>query len=202
MLQAAAAASVVPQVVVSAKFDAFVPPSVIPEILSVAPPLLVSVIDCDTLVVFGAEVKTRLPPDRLAVGATPVPLTENDCGDPVALSVTTTDEPRLPVIPGVNVTEMLQLLFAATELPQVLVCAKADDVPPLSAMLEIVSAALPLFVIVTDCAVEVVPTFVAVNVRPPGEKASVGAGAAVPVPFSVTVCGEPVTLSEIVTVAL
>src|SRR5665213_1584291 len=104
MLQFAAAASVVPQVVVSAKFDVFVPPSVIPEMLSVAPPVFVRVIDCEAVVVFGTEVKMRLDPDRLAVGATPVPLTENDCGDPVALSVTTTDELRGPVVPGVNVT--------------------------------------------------------------------------------------------------
>src|SRR5665213_203426 len=97
---------------------------------------------------------------------------------------------------------MLQLVFAATELPQLFVCAKAEGVPPLSAMLEIVSAALPLLVIATDCDAEVVPTFVAVNVSPPGEKASVGAGTAVPVPFSATVCGEPAALSVIVNVAL
>jgi len=202
MLQFAEAASVVPQVVVSVKFEAFVPPSVMPEILSVAPPLFVSVMDCEALVVFGAAVKSRLLAERLAVGATPVPVTEKDCGDPVALSVTTTDELRLPVVAGVKVTKMLQVVFAATEVPQVLVCANAEGVPPLSAMLEIASAALPLLVIATDCDAEVVPTLVAVNVSPPGEKASVGVGTAVPVPLRVTVCGEPATLSETVTVAL
>ncbi len=85
-----------------------------------------------------------------AVGAmVPVPVSETVCGLPLALSVTETAPVREPATVGVKVTEIVQVPAAATDAPQVLVWLKS----PLAAMLVMVSAADPLFVSVTACAV-------------------------------------------------
>ena len=55
----------------------------------------------------------------------PVPVSATDCGEPAALSVTVMDPVRAPVAVGVKVTLMAQDAPAATEEPQVLVCAKS-----------------------------------------------------------------------------
>jgi len=47
------------------------------------------------------------------------------CGLPVALSVMLTEAVRAPVAEGVKVTFIVQLAPAASELPQVVVCAKS-----------------------------------------------------------------------------
>ena len=95
---------------------------------SAALPVLVSVTICAALVVFTCWLaNVKFDDDRLAVGAgiaVPVPLSVIVCGLPEALSVMVTAAARAPVAVGVNVTLMVQLpLFAATELPHVLVCA-------------------------------------------------------------------------------
>jgi hypothetical protein len=56
---------------------------------------------------------------------------------------------RLPLALGLNVTLMVQLELAASELPQLLVCAKSVALVPKMAMLLIVNAALPELVRVT-----------------------------------------------------
>jgi hypothetical protein len=93
---------------------------------SAALPVLVSVTDCDPLVVFNVWLpKVRLEPDKLTVGAAtvvPVPLSVKECGLPAALSVMVTDADRAPVAVGLKVTLIVQFpLFAATELPHVFV---------------------------------------------------------------------------------
>jgi len=50
----------------------------------------------------------------------PVPVRLTDCGLPAALPVMLTNAVRLPLAAGVNVTLIVQLLPAATELPHVL----------------------------------------------------------------------------------
>ena len=65
----------------------------------------------------------RLVGERLAVAATPVPVRLTICGLPAALSEMLTDAVRVPAAVGVNLTLIMQLLFVATELPQVLVSA-------------------------------------------------------------------------------
>ena len=137
---------------------------------SAALPVLVSVTDCDPLVVFNVWLaNVRLEPDRLTVGAAtvvPVPLSVKECGLPAALSVMVTAADRAPVAVGLNVTLIVQLpLFAATELPQVLVCAKSPLFAPVTAMLVMPSAALPVLVSVTDCDPLVVFTVWLANVR-------------------------------------
>jgi hypothetical protein len=80
-----------------------------------------------------------------AAAAVPVPLSAIVCGDPVALSTTDTVALKLAAEAGVNVTEMEQLALAASELPQVLVCAKSAAPVPPSVMLVMLRAALPVF---------------------------------------------------------
>ena len=65
--------------------------------------------------------KARLVGERLTRAAVPVPVRLTVCGLPLALSVMLSEAVRLPVAAGVNVTLMVHLALAATELPQVLV---------------------------------------------------------------------------------
>ena len=111
---------------------------------------------------------------------------------------------RLPLADGVKVTLIVQLAPAASVLGlmgQVLVCAKSPAFVPATVMLVIVRAAVPLFVSVTDLAALVVPTFWAPKLRLVGFSVTAGAET-VPVPESATLCGLPVALSLIVTLAL
>lgn len=54
-------------------------------------------------------------------GAVPVPLRDTVCGEPLALSAMESVADKAAADAGVNVTEMLQLAPAASELPQLLV---------------------------------------------------------------------------------
>jgi hypothetical protein len=95
-------------------------------------------------------------------GTTPVPLSATLCGLPAALSLMLMALLRLPLADGVKVTLIVQLAPAANVLGlmgQVLVCAKSPVLVPVSVILVIVRAAVPLFVSVTDLAALVVPTF-------------------------------------------
>ena len=58
---------------------------------------------------------------RLTTGAVPVPVRLTVCGLPMALSAIVTEAVRVPAVVGVNVTLIVQLPPAATELPHVLV---------------------------------------------------------------------------------
>jgi len=82
--------------------------------------------------------------ERLARAAVPVPERLTVCGLPLALSVMLTEAVRLPLAEGLNVTLIVQLLPAATELPQVLVWAKSLALVPVSARLVMLKAALPV----------------------------------------------------------
>jgi hypothetical protein len=77
-------------------------------------------------------------------GLLPVPVRLTLCGLPVALSVKVTAALRVPVAAGVKVTLIVQLPPAATELPHVLVWPKALAFVPLSAMLVMLKAAVPV----------------------------------------------------------
>jgi hypothetical protein len=128
----------------------------------------------------------------------PVPERGTDWGLPAALSVTVMDPVRVPVVVGVKVTLIVQLALTATELPQLLVCAKS----PLANNELIVREALPVLERVTFNGALLVPTFWLANVSEAGEKLAAGAEEAtpVPVPARLTVCGLPVALSVIVRV--
>ena len=89
--------------------------------------------------------KLKLDGAKLMPGATAVPDRLTVCGLLLALSVTVIVPGWLPVAVGVNVTLMVQFAPAATDVPQVLLCAYCV----LSAMLLILSAAVPELVRVT-----------------------------------------------------
>src|SRR5581483_2246946 len=92
-------------------------------------------------------------------GMTPVPVSAAVCGDPTALSVIDTMAVRVPAADGLNVTDIEQLLPAATDVPHVLVCAKSLAFIPVTAMLVRERVAVPVLVRVMLCAVLVVPVF-------------------------------------------
>jgi hypothetical protein len=90
---------------------------------------------------------------------------------------------RLPVAAGENVTLMVQLPLAATELPHVLVCPKSPGLAPVNAMLLMVNAAFPVLLNVKVWALLVEPRFWLLKVR---VEVVVPATGAVPVPVSAT----------------
>src|SRR5664279_1611354 len=152
MLQFPPAATLAPQVFVCAKSPALVPVTTMLVIDRAAVPVLLSVTGWAALVVptFWLA-KARLPEVSDTIGtAPPVPERVTVCGDPAALSVMVTDALRLPAALGVNITEMLQFPPAATLAPQVLVCAKSPALVPVTTMLAIDRAAVPVLLSVTD----------------------------------------------------
>src|SRR5208282_1478582 len=93
---------------------------------------------------------------------------------------------------GVNVTLIAQLAPAAIELPHVFVMEKSPALAPVTAMLVMLRARVPLFVRVTDCAGVEVPSNWLPKVRVLAERPT---PAAAPVPVRFTVCGLPAALS-------
>ena len=88
--------------------------------------------------------------ERVTPAATvAVPERATICGLPLALSVMLTEAERLPLAVGVKVTLIVQLLLAATELPQVLVWAKSLALAPVIARLVMLKAAVPVLLRVT-----------------------------------------------------
>jgi hypothetical protein len=79
----------------------------------------------------------------------PVPVRVTVWGLPLALSVIVTEAVRFPLAVGVNVTLIVQLPAAATELPQVFVSAKSPAFVPVIAMLVMLKAALPVLLSAT-----------------------------------------------------
>ena len=138
--------------------------------------------------------KVRLVGEMLTAGAVPVPVRLTLWGLPVALSVTVRAVLRVPLAAGVKVTLIVQLAPAATELPQLLVCAKSPGFVPVSARLVTLKAVLPEFVKVTAWAVLVVPTEWLPKARLVEERLTTAA-ALVPVPERVAAWGLPLTLS-------
>lgn len=153
MVQLALAARLDVQVVVFPKS----PLGTMLVIVIVELPVFVMVTVCPELVVptsCPVNVSDELSNEALA--PMPVPVSEMVCGDPVAESVMVTVPVRVPGTVGVKVTLIVQdPLFAATDVPQLLVCAKS----PLATMLVIESDAVPVFVSVTPWLELVVLTF-------------------------------------------
>jgi hypothetical protein len=92
-----------PQVLPTTNEDAFAPATAMPEMASVAPPVLVRVTVCVELV----EPTLIVPKDRLVaesdtvVGTIdPVPLRAIECGDPLALSVIEMEAVSAPEVVG------------------------------------------------------------------------------------------------------
>ena len=105
-------------------------------------------------------------PDKLTV-----------CGLPAALSLTLTAAVRAPFAVGLNLTLMVQLAPAFSELPQVLVCKKSPELVPVIPIEMPVMEVVPTLVNVTFLAGLVVPTVTVPKFRLVGESLAV-----VPVP--------------------
>jgi hypothetical protein len=119
--------------------------------------------------------------ESVSAGAAPVPASATVCGEPVALSATLNVARKLPVVFGVNLTDMLQLLPAVRVVPQVLVSVNAEEaVPPPMEMAMPVKVALPGFESVTVWTLAELPTLVGAKVSDVGESTAwaVGTGAA------------------------
>ena len=175
--------------------------------VSVELPVLVTVTNCVALVVPTAWLaKVNEAGERLATGPldveAPVPVRVAVCGLPVALSVAATVAVRVPEAAGVNVTLIVQLAPAATDVPHVLLSAKSPPLVPVTAILVMLKAALPVFESVIAWAALVVPTFWLANVNEVGDRDAVEVDVETPEPVRAAVCGLPVALSVTVTVAV
>ena len=96
----------------------------------------------------------------VATAAAPVPVRATEWGEPEAESVIASEALRAPAAAGAKVTDTVQLLPAARLLVQVFaLIANSLAFVPVTAMLLIDKAALPVFDSVTVCAALVVPTF-------------------------------------------
>jgi hypothetical protein len=145
------AATDVPQLFVSLKSPAFVPVMATFETVSgPLPPLLKVKEGFVTVVPTGVLLKTWLFVESEACATpTPVPLRDTLCVEPaapLALSVTVRVALNVDALCGSNVTEIVHDPDAATEVPQLFVCAKD---PPAMAMPERLSGAVPPFANVT-----------------------------------------------------
>jgi hypothetical protein len=136
-----------------------------------AVPVLLTVIACGVLLdPTNNPLKLRLTGDKVAAGATPVPLMGTTCGLPVAMSVSFTSDDRLPDLVGVNVTLIVQLAFAARDPGQVLVSEKSELLPVAILMLVNERDEVPVFVSVTTCGVLPAPTCWLPKLRLVGDK--------------------------------
>ena len=110
------------------------------------------------------------------------------------LSVIVSVPERLPSCVGVNVTLIVQLPLAATELPQSLVCAKS----PVVMILVMVNGASPVLLNVTVWTALVLPTSWFPKSRLVADWLTIGR---IPVPVRLSICGLLVASSKTVTVA-
>jgi len=128
------------------------------------------------------------------------PVSGTCCGDAGALSDTFSVAEKLPVVVGLNVTTSWQLFPAATAVVQVLdVTLKLPALVPEIDVALMFSAEVPLLVTVSVIgAIE--PDRISPAASVDGKK-EMPAPDETPVPESVTACGEPVALSEMLTEA-
>ena len=100
------------------------PLGVMPRMVSAPAPLLVSVTVCGELGTPTPRLpKVKLVDDKVTAPPWPLPVRVALCGLPAALSVTVNVPDLVPDAVGVKVTLIVQLVWAANELVQVLVCA-------------------------------------------------------------------------------
>jgi len=114
---------------------------------SVALPVLVKVTLCDAL-----DVPTAwLPNERLVADndTVPVPVSAIDCGEPVALSVIVTAAVTAPAAVGAKCPWMVQFAPTAMIDPQLLANTNEEAFAPVTAMLEMVTVELLVFLRVT-----------------------------------------------------
>jgi len=104
-----------------------------------------------------------------------------------------------PVAVGAKCPWIVQLAPTPRLAPQLLANTNDDAFAPVTAMLLMLSVALPALVTVTDCEPLAVPTVVGAYDKLAAERVIAGV---TPVPLSAMVCGEVVSLSVMVMLAL
>jgi hypothetical protein len=186
------AATDVPQLLVWVKSPGLVPVNEMLTLVTALLVLLVSVKGCAVL-----ELPTPMLPKLKLAGVsvtapTPVPDSVDDCVP--ALSFTVIEAERDPAAVGVNVTLIVQLVFAASDVPQLLVCAKSPEFVPVTETLMPVSAEVVALVSVSGCDALVVPMFWLPNVK----LAGVSVTPPTPVPASVDDCVPALSVTETV----
>ena len=201
MVQLAPIARLVPQLLANTNEDASVPVTATLVIINAAVPVLVMITDWDPLdvptVVEGYErlvAESVTGPD----GGTPVPLKVIDCGDVPALSVMVKAAFNAPVAVGAKCPWIVQLALAGRLVPHVLPNTNEEAFAPVTAMLLIDNAAIPLLVSVTDCDPLDVPSFTEPYERLVAERVT---GGSTPIPLNAIDCGELLALSVMVTAA-
>ena len=115
--------------VISAKSEAFAPPSAtLLIVIAVLPVFVRVVVDAAVAVPLVAVENARTVVEKEAIGAGAVatPVNVTVCGEFVALSVTVIVAAYVPTDGGVNVAEMVHDAPTANVLPQLLVVAKAE----------------------------------------------------------------------------
>ena len=123
--------------------------------LSVVLPVLVSAMECVVLVVFNAcGAKLSAEEDKTNIGAMPAPFSSVLLHTVPLGLVTVNTLVRLPGAVGANCTLIEQFAPGASVAGQLCVARKS----PLTAMLPMLSATVPLLVNVTFCAALVLPT--------------------------------------------
>ena len=120
----------------------------------------------------------------------PAPVRATFCGLPTALSEMISDELRVPVNAGLNVTLIAQFAPGDNEVPQVEVCEKSPGSDPKIEIALMLKVVVPTLVRLTDSAAEDKPTATV-----PKFKLVADSFAAVPVPVSGSVCGLPTAVS-------
>jgi hypothetical protein len=98
---------------------------------------------------------------------------------------------------GVNATLMLQLVPAASEVPQAGVWVNSVALVPVIAMLAMLKVVLPTFVSVTFCGGLVLRTMTGPKLKLVGESFAI-----VPTPLTVTCCGLPLASSLMLNAAV
>jgi hypothetical protein len=157
--QFAPAARLVPQLLANPNEEAPVPVTAMLVMASVALPVLVKVTLCEALVVPTSWLPNdKLVADSETVVLTPVPPSEMLCGEPVALSVMVMAAVNGPTAAGVKCPWIEQFAPAARLVPQLLENTNEDASVPVTTMLVIDSAEVPVLVNVTLCEALVVLT--------------------------------------------
>jgi len=130
-----------------------------PPLASAAVPVLVIVTVCDPLCSPSiVDANVRPVADNVTGGLTPVPLSAIACGELPASSVMRMAASNTPATVGAKCPCMLQLAPAAKLAPQLFANTNEDAFGPVTAMLAIDNAAVPVFVNVTDCELLEPPT--------------------------------------------
>ncbi len=129
-------------------------------------------------------------PDRLTV-----------CELPLALSEIMSAAVRAPLAEGVNITAIVQLAPAATELPQMFVSAKSLTLVPVMTRLVIFNVVFPVLLMVTICPVLVKSIGWLPKARLVDERLS-SAAVLEPATERFTIWGLPLALSAMMSVAV